>query len=337
VKLMTLAIEAEGLAKRFGATRALDGVDLAAPAGTVVALLGPNGSGKTTTVRILTTLLRPDAGRAAVGGYDVLRRPMAVRSLIGLTGQYVTVDEQLSGRENLELFGNLRGLDAAERRGRAAALLERVDLVEAADRRVKTYSGGMRRRLDLAVSLIGQPRLLFLDEPTTGLDPRSRLGMWALIRELVAEGATVLLTTQYLEEADNLADDIVVLDRGRVIARGTSDELKSRAGGQVLEVRPAGPDGLEATARVLAELAGGSPAVDPDNKLASVPVEDPGLLAETVRRLDAAGVVIADLALRRPSLDDVFLGLTGHRTETSELQAAAMAGSGPTQRQRRTA
>jgi oleandomycin transport system ATP-binding protein len=318
---MTLAIEAEGLVKRFGGTVALDGVDLAAPAGTVLGLLGPNGSGKTTSVRILATLLRPDAGRALVGGYDVTSRPMAVRALIGLTGQDVTVDQLLSGRENLELFGSLRGLGRAERRERAAELLERVDLGEAADRRARTYSGGMRRRLDLGLSLIGRPRLLFLDEPTTGLDPRSRLGIWALIRQLVAEGTTVLLTTQYLEEADHLADDIVVLDRGRVIARGTPDELKARTGGQVLEVRPAGPDGLEKTARVLAEIAGGSPAVDADNRLASVPVEDPALLAETVRRLDAAGVAIADLALRRPSLDDVFLRLTGHRTETEENAA----------------
>ncbi|HEX6676187.1 MAG TPA: ATP-binding cassette domain-containing protein [Actinomycetes bacterium] len=328
--MTTLAIEAEGLAKRFGSTQALAGVDLAAPAGTVLAILGPNGSGKTTTVRILATLLRPDAGRAAVGGYDVAARPMAVRSLIGLTGQNVTVDEVLSGRENLELFGSLLGLGRAERRGRAAELLELVDLADAGDRRAKTYSGGMRRRLDLAVSLIGRPRLLFLDEPTSGLDPRSRRGLWEVIRELVAGGTTVLLTTQYLEEADQLADDIVVLDQGRVIARGGPDELKAGTGGQVLEVRPAGPDGLDLTARVLAELAGGSPAVDPDARLASVPVDDPGLIAEAVRRLDAADVRIADLALRRPSLDDVFLRLTGRRTE------AEPAGE-PVELERRTA
>ncbi len=315
---MTLAIEAEGLAKRFGATRALRGIDLEAPTGSVLGLLGPNGSGKTTTVRILATLLRPDAGRATVGGYDVTRRPMAVRALVGVTGQSATVDEQLTGRENLDLFGNLLGLARAERRRRAVGLLERVDLTEAADRRVKTYSGGMRRRLDLAACLIGHPRVLFLDEPTTGLDPRSRMGIWAVIRELVAEGTTVLLTTQYLEEADHLADTIVVLDHGRVIARGTADELKTHAGGQVLEVRPAGPDGLETTARVLAELAGGTSEVDPDTRFASVHMDDPGLLAEVVRRLDRAGVRIADLALRRPSLDDVFLRLTGHRTLTEE-------------------
>jgi oleandomycin transport system ATP-binding protein len=313
---MTLAIEAEGMAKRFGATPALRGIDLEASTGSVLGLLGPNGSGKTTAVRILATLLRPDAGKATVGGYDVTRRPMAVRALVGVTGQDATVDGLLTGRENLDLFGNLLGLRVAERRRRAAALLERVDLTEAADRRVKTYSGGMRRRLDLAVSLVGQPRILFLDEPTTGLDPRSRAGIWAVIRELVAEGTTVLLTTQYLEEADQLADTIVVLDHGRVIARGTPDELKTDAGGQVLEVRPAGPAGLEATARALAELAGGTPVVDPDTRLASVPMDDPGLLAEVVRRLDHAGVRVADLALRRPTLDDVFLRLTGHMTTT---------------------
>ena len=313
---MTLAIEAEGLAKCFGATLALRGIDLEASTGSVLGLLGPNGSGKTTAVRILATQLRPDAGRATVGAYDVTRRPMAVRALVGVTGQDATVDGLLTGRENLDLFGNLLGLRVAERRRRAAALLERVDLTEAADRRVKTYSGGMRRRLDLAVSLVGRPRILFLDEPTTGLDPRSRAGIWAVIRELVAEGTTVLLTTQYLEEADQLADTIVVLDHGRVIACGTPDELKTDAGGQVLEVRPAGPAGLEATVRVLAELAGGTPMVDLDTRLASVPMDDPGLLAEVVRRLDHAGVRVADLALRRPTLDDVFLRLTGHLTTT---------------------
>jgi oleandomycin transport system ATP-binding protein len=326
---MTLAIKAEGLVKRFGSTRALRGIDLEAPTGSVLGLLGPNGSGKTTAVRILATLLRPDAGNATVGGYDVTRRPMAVRALVGLTGQDATVDGLLTGRENLDLFGNLLGLERTERRRRAAGLLERVDLTEAADRRVKTYSGGMRRRLDLAVSLIGQPRILFLDEPTTGLDPRSRMGIWQVIRELVAEGTTVLLTTQYLEEADHLADTIVVLDHGRVIARGAPDELKSQAGGQVLEVRPAGPDGLEATARVLAELAGGSPAVDPDTRLASVPVDDPELLAEVVRRLDRAGIRVADLALRRPSLDDVFLRLTGHKTTPEETDGKTEAEKEP--------
>jgi oleandomycin transport system ATP-binding protein len=318
---MTTAIQAEGLVKRFGDTQALDGVDLTAPSGTVLGLLGPNGSGKTTTVRILTTLLVPDAGRASVAGYDLARRPMAVRAAIGLTGQYAAVDENLTGRENLELIGNLLELPRPMRRGRAAALLDRVELADAADRVVRTYSGGMRRRLDLAASLVGDPRVLFLDEPTTGLDPSSRRSLWTTIRELVAEGTTVLLTTQYLEEADQLADQIVVLDHGRVLAEGSSDQLKARAGGQVLEVRPA--DGnLNRVAAALAGVAGGSPAVDADTRLVTVPAADPGVLAEVVRRLDAAAVAVADLALRRPSLDDVFLRLTGHTTAAGDEEAA---------------
>jgi oleandomycin transport system ATP-binding protein len=319
---MTTAIQAEGLVKRFGDTQALDGVDLTAPSGTVLGLLGPNGSGKTTTVRILTTLLVPDAGRASVAGYDLARRPMAVRAAIGLTGQYAAVDENLTGRENLELIGNLLELPRPMRRGRAAALLDRVELVEAADRVVKTYSGGMRRRLDLAASLVGDPRVLFLDEPTTGLDPSSRRSLWTTIRELVAEGTTVLLTTQYLEEADQLADQIVVLNHGRVLAEGTSDQLKARAGGQVLEVRPANGN-LNRVAAVLAGVAGGSPVVDADTRLVTVPAADPGVLAEVVRRLDAAAVAVADLALRRPSLDDVFLRLTGHTTDARDEEAVA--------------
>jgi oleandomycin transport system ATP-binding protein len=318
---MTTAIHAEGLVKRFGDTQALDGVDLSAPAATVLGLLGPNGSGKTTTVRILTTLLAPDAGRASVAGYDLARQPMAVRAAIGLTGQYAAVDENLTGRENLQLIGNLLELPRPIRRGRAAALLDRVALADAADRVVKTYSGGMRRRLDLAASLVGDPRVLFLDEPTTGLDPSSRSSLWTTIRQLVAEGATVLLTTQYLEEADQLADQIVVLDHGRVLAEGTSDQLKARAGGQVLEVRPAGGN-LDRVAAILAGVTGGSPAVDADTRLVTVPAADPGVLAEVVRRLDAAGVAVADLALRRPSLDDVFLRLVGHTTDARDEQAA---------------
>jgi oleandomycin transport system ATP-binding protein len=319
---MTTAIQAEGLVKSFGATRALDGVDLTVPAGTVLGLLGPNGSGKTTTVRILTTLLEPDAGRAVVAGYDLSRQPMAARSQIGLTGQYAAVDEPLTGRENLELIGNLLELPRARRRQRAAELLELVDLADAGDRLVHTYSGGMRRRLDLAASLVGRPRVLFLDEPTTGLDPRSRIGLWSTIRELVADGTTVLLTTQYLEEADQLADRIVVLDQGRVIAEGSSDELKAHAGGQVIEVRPAGDD-LWAAARALDGLAGATPMVDADARLVTMPAAAPGVLTEAVRRLDGAGVAVADLALRRPSLDDVFLRLVGHTTRTRDKERAA--------------
>jgi len=322
---MTTAIQAEGLVKQFGATRALDGVDLDVPAGTVLGLLGPNGSGKTTTVRILTTLLRPDAGRAIVAGYDLSRRPMAARAQIGLTGQYAAVDEPLTGRENLELIGSLLELPRPLRRDRAAELLELVGLDDTADRLVRTYSGGMRRRLDLAASLVGRPRVLFLDEPTTGLDPRSRIGLWGTIRELVADGTTVLLTTQYLEEADQLASRIVVLDEGRVIAEGSSDELKAHAGGQVIEVRPAGgtPRDLEAAARALDGLAGGTPLVDADARLVTMPAAGPGVLAEAVRRLDAAGVAVADLALRRPSLDDVFLRLVGHTAQTRDEERAA--------------
>jgi len=322
---MTTAIQAEGLVKQFGATRALDGVDLDVPAGTVLGLLGPNGSGKTTTVRILTTLLRPDAGRAIVAGYDLSRRPMAARAQIGLTGQYAAVDEPLTGRENLELIGSLLELPRPLRRDRAAELLELVGLDDAADRLVRTYSGGMRRRLDLAASLVGRPRVLFLDEPTTGLDPRSRIGLWGTIRELVADGTTVLLTTQYLEEADQLASRIVVLDEGRVIAEGSSDELKAHAGGQVIEVRPAGgaPRDLEAAARALDGLAGGTSLVDAGARLVTVPATGPGVLAEAVRRLDAAGIVADDLGLRRPSLDDVFLRLVGHATQAPDEERAA--------------
>jgi daunorubicin resistance ABC transporter ATP-binding subunit len=320
--MMTTAIQAEGLVKHFGATRALDGVDLRVTAGTVLGLLGPNGSGKTTTVRILTTLLEPEAGRAVVAGYDLSRQPMAARAQIGLTGQFAAVDEPLTGRENLELIGNLLELPRRLRRDRAAELLELVDLADAADRLVRTYSGGMRRRLDLAASLVGRPRVLFLDEPTTGLDPRSRIGLWGTIRELVADGTTVLLTTQYLEEADQLADRIVVLDVGRVIAEGSSDELKAHAGGQVIEVRPAGGD-LRAAARALEGLAGGAPLVDADARLVTMPAAGPGVLAEAVRRLDVAGVAVADLALRRPSLDDVFLRLVGHTARARDEERAA--------------
>jgi oleandomycin transport system ATP-binding protein len=319
---MTDAIQADGLARSFGATRALDGIDLAAPAGTVLGLLGPNGSGKTTTVRILATLLAPGAGRASVAGFDVVEQAARVRTVIGLTGQYAAVDAALTGRENLLLVGRLLDLGRADARRRAAELLERFDLTEAANRPVKTYSGGMRRRLDLALSIVGRPQVLFLDEPTTGLDPRSRIELWSIIKELVADGATVLLTTQYLEEADRLADTITVLDHGRVIARGTSEELKRQTGGQVLELRPADPAHLGAAADALASLAGGRPAVDPDTGRVGVSVDEAALVAAAVRRLDDAGVAIADLALRGPSLDDVFLSLTGRRAEPAPADQA---------------
>ncbi len=314
---MTVAIQAEGLAKRFGATRALDGVDLQVEPGVVLGLLGPNGAGKTTAVRILATLLHPTAGHAEVGGYDVVRQPQQVRQLIGLTGQYAAVDENLTGTENLSMLGRLLGMGRAGARRRAAELLAHFDLADAAGRPVKTYSGGMRRRLDLAASLVGQPPVLFLDEPTTGLDPRSRNSLWAVIRELVAQGTTLLLTTQYMEEADQLAGHIAVIDHGRVIAQGTPDELKATIGGQVLEVRPAEAGDLDRAAALLGELTGAQATIDRDLRLISVPMPDPTWLPVAVRRLDEAGVTVVDLALRRPSLDEVFLALTGRPAEAT--------------------
>jgi ABC-2 type transport system ATP-binding protein len=313
---VTDAIVVEQLVKTFGATRALDGLDFSVPPGAILGVLGPNGAGKTTAVRILTTLLRPDSGAAWVTGLDVLREPQRVRARIGLTGQSTAVDDYLTGRENLELVGRLCHLYAGEARARADDLLHRVDLVDAADRTVKTYSGGMRRRLDVAASLIARPLVLFLDEPTTGLDPRSRLGMWDLIEGLAAEGTTILLTTQYLEEADRLAGTIVVIDHGRVIARGTSDELKSQVGGERLEVTVASDSAVEATVQALTSFAAGDPVIDAITRRVVVPVsKGAGILPEAVRELDAAGVALEDLALRRPTLDDVFLALTGHAAE----------------------
>jgi oleandomycin transport system ATP-binding protein len=320
---MTIAIQAEGLARRFGATRALDGFDVTVEAGAVLGLLGPNGAGKTTAVRILATLLRADAGSARVAGFDVARQPYQVRRRIGLTGQYAAVDESLSGLENLYMIGRLLDLRRSEARRRAAELLEHFDLAGAGGRAAKTYSGGMRRRLDLAASLVGRPPVLFLDEPTTGLDPRSRNGLWAVIRELVADGTTLLLTTQYLEEADQLASRIAVIDHGRVIADGTADELKARVGGQILEVRPAHPADLDRTGAILAELCGTGCPVDGDSRLAAVPIADPAWLAVAVRRLDDAGIAVADLALRRPSLDEVFLSLTGSPPAPAAERSAA--------------
>ena len=310
------AILAEGLQKRFGQTQALAGLDLRAEEGTVLGVLGPNGAGKTTAVRILTTLLQPDAGRAEVAGLDVVRHAAELRSRIGLTGQYAAVDELLTGRENLEMFGRLYHVPGATARRRAGELLDRFDLSDAANRIVKTYSGGMRRRLDLAASLIVAPPVLFLDEPTTGLDPRSRLGMWDVIADLVADGATVLLTTQYLEEADQLAKQIAVVDHGRVIAAGTADELKAQVGGERLEITISRGGDVAAALRALQPYASGEPHVDADRRRVVVPVTNGArLLAGAVRDLDAASVQVDDLALRRPTLDDVFLTLTGHQAE----------------------
>jgi oleandomycin transport system ATP-binding protein len=312
---MTNAIEASGLVKRFGKTTALAGVDLVARPGTVLGVLGPNGAGKTTAVRILATLLKPDGGQALVCGYDVERQAHQVRQLIGLTGQYASVDEGLSGVNNLIMIGRLLGESRGYARARAATLLERFDLTEAAQRPVKTYSGGMRRRLDLAASLVGRPRVLYLDEPTTGLDPRSRTEVWAMIRELVADGVTVLLTTQYLEEADQLAHDIVVIDHGKVIATGTPDELKTRTGGQVLEVLPADRARLDRTAALVAGRTGALPAVDADSGMVRIPVADAAVLPVIIRDLDEAGVDLAEFTLRKASLDEVFLALTGDRSQ----------------------
>jgi ABC-2 type transport system ATP-binding protein len=313
------AILAEGLHKHYGKTHALAGLDLVAEEGSVLAVLGPNGAGKTTAVRILTTLLRPDAGRAEVAGLDVVKHADALRARIGLAGQYAAVDEYLTGYENLEMFGRLYHLQGAVARRRANELLERFDLVEAAKRTVKTYSGGMRRRLDLAASLIMTPPVLFLDEPTTGLDPRGRLAMWEIISALVADGTTVLLTTQYLEEADQLAHQIAVVDHGRVIAKGTSDELKAQIGGERLELTVSQGGNLDAAAQAIRPYSMGEIQVDTDHRYLVVPVaRGAQLLAEIVRDLDAAQIPLDDLALRRPTLDDVFLTLTGRAATTAE-------------------
>jgi ABC-2 type transport system ATP-binding protein len=309
------AVRAEGLVKRFGDVVALDGVDLTVEEGQVVGLLGPNGAGKTTTVRILATLLKPDAGYAEVAGFDVVRQANEVRRTIGLTGQYAAVDEYLTGRENLVMFGDLYHLERGYVRDRAEELLIGFDLAGAADRPVRTYSGGMRRRLDLASSLIARPRILFLDEPTTGLDPRSRLGLWEVIESLVKDGTTVLLTTQYLDEADKLADDIVVIDHGKVIAHGTSEVLKDRIGGDRLEVSVADPAKATLALQGLRAIAAGDGFVD--GTLVSVPVSGGStILVDAVRILDAEHIQVTDIALRRPTLDDVFLALTGHAAES---------------------
>ncbi|HEX6140453.1 MAG TPA: ATP-binding cassette domain-containing protein [Candidatus Limnocylindria bacterium] len=317
---------AEGLQKHYGKTHALRGVDFDVREGTILALLGPNGAGKTTAVRILTTLIRADAGHAEVAGIDVARHPAQVRERIGLAGQYAALDELLTGRENLVMIGRLFRLPPATARQRAGELLARFDLEDAADRVTKTYSGGMRRRLDLAGALVATPPVLFLDEPTTGLDPRSRLSMWDLIGDLARAGTTVLMTTQYLEEADRLADDIVVIDHGRLIARGTASELKRRTGGERLEVIVSEAGQLQRAAETLSRLTEEPANVDPPQRRVSVPVESHGgFLTRAVRELDGAGVAVDDIGYRRPTLDEVFLALTGQPTTPSgpDEEAAA--------------
>ncbi|WP_329083396.1 ATP-binding cassette domain-containing protein [Streptosporangium sp. NBC_01469] len=310
---MLHAFEAEGLVKRFGRTTALAGIDLAARPGTVLGVLGPNGAGKTTAVRVLATLLRPDEGSARVGGLDVVRDAARVRRLIGLTGQYASVDEDLTGTENLVLIGQLLDLRRAEAGARAARLLEEFGLAEAAGRPAKTYSGGMRRRLDLAASLVGRPDVIYLDEPTTGLDPAKREDVWNIVRSLVADGVTVLLTTQYLEEADALADDISVVDHGKVIAHGTPAELKRVVGGQTIMVRPAEQARLADAAAIVGAVAGRAPE-SPSRGVLTVPVDGDAAFTEVVRRLDREGIGVTELSLRLPSLDEVFFTLTGRHT-----------------------
>ena len=314
--MTNVMIEAIGLHKSFGETHALAGLDFDVKEGTILCMLGPNGAGKTTAVRILTTLTRPDSGTATVAGIDVQRHPAEVRNKIGVAGQYAALDELLTGRENLEMVGRLYRVNAKDARSRAAALIEHFELTDAADRTVKTYSGGMRRRLDLGAALMAEPPVIFLDEPTTGLDPKGRLSMWDLIEELASEGTTVLMTTQYLEEADRLADDIVVIDHGRAIARGTALELKQQVGGERLEITISDSPYLDAARRVLEALGEGPAHVDKEARHVSVAVRShDGVLTRAIRELDAAGVHVDDIGFRRPTLDAVFLSLTGRPAE----------------------
>ena len=317
------AIRAEGLRKSFGKTRALDGLDLAVTEGSLLALLGPNGAGKTTAVRILTTLLKPDGGHATVAGLDVVKDADRIKPLIGLAGQSIAVDEYLTGRENIEMIGQLYHLGIKDARKRADELLHQFDLAEAGDRTAKTYSGGMRRRLDLAASLVALPPVIFLDEPTTGLDPRSRRQVWDMIDSLVDEGATILLTTQYLEEADELADRIAVVDLGKVIAEGTSNDLKDRLGGNRIEIALTKDADLQRAAGIARRHLSGEATIDESQRRVSGPSRNgTSELAALVRDFDAAGIAIVDLELRRPSLDDVFLTLTGHQAEPQTEQPA---------------
>jgi ABC-2 type transport system ATP-binding protein len=318
-----LAIEASGLVKSFGATKAVAGIDLAVRRGSIYGMLGPNGAGKTTLVRLLATLLRPDAGSARVLGHDLVGAPQEVRRRISLTGQFASVDEDLSGTENLVLLARLLGFRRSEARARAAELLAAFEIADAAKRQVKTYSGGMRRRLDIAASILSTPELLFLDEPTTGLDPRSRNQVWEIIRTLVANGLTVLLTTQYLEEADQLADRIAVIDHGKLIAEGTSAELKASVGRGVLHVRLAEPDRREAARQLLAERLGDPVHTEADPRALAVQISDPARAPVALEALQAAGFVLADFSLGQPSLDEVFFALTGHAAEAAEGQAGA--------------
>jgi ABC-2 type transport system ATP-binding protein len=315
------AIEVDGLVKRFGDSIAVDGVSLTVPTGSVYGVLGPNGAGKTTTIRMLATLLRPDAGTARIFGHDVVREPTAVRSLVGLTGQYASVDEDLSATENLVIFARLLGLPRPDAKRKAAELLEEFDLVEAARKPLKNFSGGMRRRLDLAASLIAHPPLLFLDEPTTGLDPRTRAQMWDTIRTLVAEGSTVLLTTQYLDEADQLADRIAVIDRGKVIADGTADELKASVGVSSLQLALVDPTQVERARALLAESLGVEVSVTPESGRLTAPMTDPSGTPELLIRLREHGIGVDEITVSKPSLDEVFLTITGHGTNESDSAA----------------